>query len=299
LGAKRIAKVVREELRSVGKVDFSDLLVKSDSELYFLKYWSEREGSAVSDLARDWLSNPDQWNTRLGNHGFASLHWLSKGRKGARIRKYYCGLRVYLALPGGNIRYFLELIDAAIDHQLDSEGDQWRSSLALSPKAQTLAARDVGKRRLNQLEGLADHGVELKRLVLGIGRVFFEFARSPIKRAPEVTAFVISGEIQYQKKIRSLLSEGVGHLAFVVAPRTKATSSETKDDEYRLHPIFSAFFEISHRRKRRTTFDAADLCNLLNAPSKAISALTGRAVQSAEEALPEQLAFFSAFYEGG
>ncbi|MFW8695887.1 hypothetical protein, partial [Mesorhizobium japonicum] len=86
--------------------------------------------------------------------------------------------RTLLSLAAGNIRYFLELIDTAIGYQLDEDSSKI-AHLTLSPKSQTLAAREVGKRRLNQLEGLADHGVQLKRLVLAIGKVFFELARSP------------------------------------------------------------------------------------------------------------------------
>jgi hypothetical protein len=72
-----------------------------------------------------------------------------------------------------------------------------------------------------------------------------------------------------------------------------------RDDEYRLHPIFCAFFEISHRRKRRLTFDASDLLFVLEKPSSAISSLLDGASQTKDEDLPEQLAFFSSFYEGG
>lgn len=73
-----------------------------------------------------------------------------------------------------------------------------------------------------------------------------------------------------------------------------------KDDEYRLHPIFCAFFEISHRKKRRTSFNARYLLDVIEeSPSKAISAMLEGDPQAHEDDLPEQLALFSAFYEGG
>ena len=173
--------------------------------------------------------------------------------------------------------------------------------LIISAKSQTLATKDVGRRRLDQLEGLADNGVQLKRLVLTIGKVFFEFARSPVGRAPEVTSFIVNGNADDLITIQKLLSEGVGHLAFEAEPRTKATSNfEIRDDEYRLHKIFCGFFEISHRKKRRTTFEAKDLLSIFNdTPSKAISALLGEIEQTEEKDLPEQLAFFNAFYDMG
>jgi len=151
------------------------------------------------------------------------------------------------------------------------------------------------------LERLADHGVQLKRLVLAIGKVFFELAREPSGRAPEVTSFVLTGLQDDTEEIQRLLTEGVSHLAFEATPRTKPQNNlEMRDDEFRLHRIFSAFFEISFRKKRRTPFNARDLLNVLgDNPSKAISTLLGDRAQSEEKELPEQLAFFSAFYDGG
>lgn len=295
LGASRVARAVLHELQ--GTEAFEYFQSKPAHETYFLKYWQASEGSSLIKLAKDWIANEREWQVRLGNYGYASLFWLSKGNKGARIRKYYCGERIFLALASGNIRYFLELIDCSVTHEL-SDGKVFPTTLSLSPKSQTLAAREVGERRLNQLEGLADHGVQLKRLVLAIGKVFFELAREPLGKTPEVTSFILSGKVDEISKISDMLSEGVGHLAFEVEPGTKLTSrAETREDEYRLHRIFSAFFEISHRKKRRMTFDAQDLIAVLgDHPGRAISSMLENKPQVEEDDLPEQLALFSAFY---
>jgi hypothetical protein len=295
LGANRVAKIVLQELKDQALLEYFQS--KPAHETYFLKYWQASEGGSLTNLAKDWIANEREWEVRLGNYGYASLFWLSKGNKGARIRKYYCGERIFLALASGNIRYFLELIDCSVTHEL-SECRTFPESLSISPKSQTLAAREVGARRLNQLEGLADHGVQLKRLVLAIGKVFFELAREPLGKTPEVTSFILSGKTDEISRISNMLGEGVGHLAFEVEPATKLTSrAETREDEYRLHRIFSAFFEISHRKKRRMTFGAQDLISVLGEhPGRAISSMLENKPQVDEVDLPEQLALFSAFY---
>ncbi|MDQ2184815.1 hypothetical protein RBI13_06380 [Alcaligenaceae bacterium A4P071] len=295
LGAERVAQSVLAELN--GAPSHRYFVTQPFYITYFLMYWSASEGTPVRELADHWIANEKQWEVRLGNYGYASLFWLSRGNKGARIRKYYCGERVFLALASGNIRYFLELIDVAVSYEI-SEAKTFPKMLHISPKSQTLAARDVGERRLNQLEGLADNGVQLKRLVLAVGKVFFELARAPLGKTPEVTSFILSGAGDDIKQISHLLSEGVGHLAFEVEPATKLTSKvELRDDEYRLHRIFCAFFEISHRKKRRTVFDASNLTAVLgDHPGKAISSMLEESPQVAEDDLPEQLALFSAFY---
>lgn len=305
LGGGQVANDVLAELRRLGDAELIEYFSnKPVSEVYFLRYWESTGSESLLNLARDWKESPERWVTRIGNYGFASLFWLSVGRKGARIRKYYCGERVLLTLAGGNIRYFLDLLDTAINLQLAKDYVNENASvealeLVLSAQAQTLAAREVGKRRLNQIEGDADHGPQLKRLVLAIGKIFFERTRSPTRGTPEQNSFILSGNVDDMERLGVLLSEGVGHLAFEVEARTKATSSvEIKDDEYRLHRIFSAFFEISHRKKRRTSFDAGKLLAVLDEkPARAIAALLDGQAQSSDESLPEQLAFFSGFYD--
>lgn len=302
LGAGEIAAGVMREIRASGEHEVLELFAqKPDFEVCFLRYWeSTGEGNLLS-LGRDWKKFPEKWDTRLGNYGFASLFWLSVGRKGARIRKYYCGERVLLTLAGGNIRYFLDLLHTSISEQLsrtEDSSERLEAPLMLSAQSQTHAAREVGRRRLDQLEGIADHGPQLKRLVLAVGKVFFERTRASTRGTPEQNSFVLTGDGDDVARLVALLSEGVAHLAFEVEARTKATSSlEIRDGEYRLHRIFSAFFEISHRKKRRMTFDASQLLAVLgDKPARAIAALLDGQGQSSESSLPEQLAFFSGFY---
>jgi len=294
LGADRIAHQVLAELQRSQETEVVAWASGMPaSQLYFLSYWAEGSGENILDLARDWMNSPDRWTTRLGNYGYASLFWLSKGRKGARIRKYYTGARTLIALASGNIRYVIELVDEGLAKARASE--TWTGSI--SPENQTLAARAVGKRRLDQLEDLSERGSDIKRLVLALGKVFFEFARDPVGKTPERTFFVLGGRPDAQKQVLSLLEEGVANLAFEVTPRTKATTQrEMRDDEFRLHPIFAAFFEYSHRRKRRCVFAAETLLLVLENPSAALAELIERAPTALEE-LPDQLAMFSDFYE--
>ena len=300
LGANQIAAEILSELNGIDENIFEYFAKKPASETYFLRFWQAKENTPIQDLANHWYKNEAIWNTRYGNHSYASLFWLSKGRKGLRYKKYYSGAKTILALAGGNIRYFLELIDNAIYHEVGDQNSLRPEPLTLKPLSQTKALRDVGLRRLDQLEGLSDSGVHLKRLVLAIGKVFFELARTPANRSPEVNSFIINGQSEDLDRIRDLLEEGVGHLAFEASPRTKETSSsEIRDNEYRLHPIYSGFFVISYRKKRRATFDAKDLLEVVEGkPSLAINTILSSENISSNEDLPEQLAFFSSFYDG-
>ncbi|WP_350594652.1 MULTISPECIES: hypothetical protein [unclassified Pseudoalteromonas] len=313
LGAEKKSAEVLNSLKEPDSKAFEFIKDKTPFEISFLGYWARKnQSSSINDHFKDWLSNQKKWETRIENHGYASLFWISKGNKGQRIKKFYCGKRTLLSLAAGNIRYFIELIDNSIKHEYTDNHYKESKEFYISPQSQTKATTDVAKRRLSQLEGLTDNGVALKRLVLAIGKVFFEFARNPEHKAPEINSFVLDGNNEDKAKIIKLLEEGIGHLAFEAEPSTKATTpDEMRESEYRLHRIFTGFFEISHRKKRRTNFDAKLLLEVLeDSPKKAISQLINaqpkstsdkknkQIQQSLIDELPEQLAFFSSFYEG-
>ena len=297
LGCERIAEEVQEAIAAECPSLSEWAMGTPSHRLYFLRFWQVSMRESLCALALDWQKRPDHWETRIGNYGYASLFWLSRGRKGARIRKYYTGVNTFVSLASGNIRYFLELIDSAINYQFD-EGFARQEVISIDPKAQTLAARAVGKRRLDQLEGLSERGVELKRLVLAIGKVFFELARDPAGRAPEQNSFILGGNADERSGVEPLLRNGVAHLAFEATPRTKSTSPELREEEYRLHPIFCPFFEYSHRRKRRITISAGSLLKLNSNPGQAIAEMLGVRQQVADVELPEQLAMFTDFFHG-
>lgn len=297
LGAKRIGEEIRDELAIHADLK-SWLTSKPDGQLYFLKFWHEsqlarKKMSQLEDLARDWCADPQSWEQRIGNYGYASLFWLSQGRKGARIRKYYCGSSTFLALANGNIRFFLQLVHQALRACENKD----RFPVTVSPKDQTVAAQHVATYHLNQLDGLCTRGGEIKRLVLAIGKVFFELTRQPLGHQPEPATFILSGAPGAVEQVTSLLQEGVVHLALDVSPRTKATTqTEIQDDEYRLHPILAPFFEITHRRKRRIVLDAELLGQVNTDPGRAIRQLLKNAHVTPDKELPAQLAFFEAFY---
>ena len=293
LGAKNIAANVRKDLAS----DFEASAWASnvaDGDLILVRYRAGVDAVDVVQVARKYMRDEGAWRNVRNNHGFASLFWLSLGRRGARRRKYYCGLSTILHIASGNIRFFLELVGDSVKEALPSE---LSDPIVVQPRQQTDAARAVATRQLEQLDSLGSCGGELKRLVLGIGKVFFELTRRPEGRAPEPTSFVLSGPSEEISLIQKLLKEGIANLVFISNPRTKATSDvEIRDDEYSLHPILAPFFEISYRKKRRITLSATALRRLQFDSKIAMAQLLKNVDQTPSDDLPEQLAIFSSLY---
>lgn len=200
-----------------------------------------------------------------------------------------------ISIASGNIRFFLEIVGDSVKNALPSDLSE---PIVAQPGKQTDAARSVATRQLEQLDSLGRHGGVLKRLVLGVGKVFFELTRRPEGRAPEPTSFVLNGYPKDISLIREHLREGIANLVFVSNPRTKATGdAEIRDEEYSLHPILAPFFEISYRKKRRIILSATYLQRLQTDPKVAITQLLSGVEQTSSDNLPEQLAIFSSLYE--
>jgi hypothetical protein len=65
-----------------------------------------------------------------------------------------------------------------------------------------------------------------------------------------------------------------------------------------LHPIFSALFAFSYRRKRKMVLSSTDILGLVNMPSSTIRDIlkrNNRAIPEPDEELPEQMNLFDRY----
>ena len=298
LGAGNVAKSIRKDLANNIKANEWARNIP-DGDLILVKYRAEVEESNILTMVDTFRMNDGKWQNVKNNHGYPSLFWLSLGRKGVNIKKYYCGLNSITRIANGNIRFFLEVIGDAVRNSIDDISNfSNEHHLVIDPIEQTKAARSVATRQLEQLDSLGKYGGELKRLVLGIGKIFFELTRRPSNRAPEPTSFVLSGLSEDIEYIQNRLSEGIANSVFIGSPRTKLTSSiEIREYEYSLHPILSPFFEISFRKKRRITLSATSLKLLRDNPKGAMAELFKKIDSSAPDELPDHLLIFWGLFE--
>ncbi|MEO6005222.1 MAG: hypothetical protein ABIZ04_09520 [Opitutus sp.] len=267
-------------------------------EQVFLVTWPDNAAPRQFDEAVELLySNAPRYRERYENYKHSLLFSLRRGKAG--IRKYYAGWDVYTKLAAGNIRFILELVERAFVAHIQ-KGEKW--GLPLSLKTQTQTAIAVGRKNLDELEGLDVDGAKLTKLVLGLGRIFQVMAADPIAHSPEVNQFQISGgaptEIE-TAKAEKLLGSGVNHVALLRLVGSKPSDpGDTKDSDYTVHPIFSAFFEFSYRRKRKMTLTCEQLVLLVDQPKVAINEILQKSGRDeTDEPLPEQMVLFESFYD--
>lgn len=261
----------------------------SNFEVFFLNEWAQSHSRSLQDEIRELESNPTAWRQRFDNYKYSALFAIRKRKRD--VDKYYCGLDVYAQLACGNIRYMLELVDHSFMAHIKS-GSDLRSPI--SPEVQTKTAQSVGAMNLSELEGLSVSGAKLTKLLLAMGRIFQQFAADPFGHAPELNQFHLTNMTE---ELDELLKQAVMHLALVRFQGTKlGTESDTIEFDYTIHPIYSALFEFSPRRKRKMEISSGTLLALIENPKQTISAILREHKRATASALPRQLTFFSQFY---
>lgn len=255
--------------------------------LYFLTFWARGEKLTLDDVFNDFREHPARWRTRYGNYKHSLLYTLRAGRQGVRTRKLYAGWKTYEHLAGGNIRYLLALVyRGLVQHLREVEERSLASGLSLD--TQTQAAKSVARERLEELEGLSADGTNLAQLVMGLGKIFGSMAVQAEGHAPEVTQFRLTSNTSGEDETRAkeLLRNGVMLLALRRFPGTKPTG---KDDirqyDYMLYPLFSALFDFSFRKKRRTELSSADIVGLVQRQRQAVIRILARSKRIPDDAL--------------
>jgi hypothetical protein len=176
---------------------------------------------------------------------------------------------------------------------------------SVSQKLQTEAAQFVGRKNLADLEGLAVNGAQLTKLLLGLGRIFQVMAADAVGHAPEINQFHLAEPIasradpEERQRAAALLNSAVMHLALLRSTGTKLGDvTDTRAYDYMVHPIFSAFFEFSYRKKRKMRLTERALLKLISNPKEAIREVLERQNREEDELLPQQALPFAAFYSG-
>ena len=298
-----IAPTIRElREEDTGRGDIEEWLsTASPLEVFALFSRAAQEGLTNRHKLADIVANPEAWKSHYENYKYGYLFAIRRGKPG--IRKYYAGWRVYCLLAASNIRYFLELVDQALDRHFD-EG---RSPLQpIRHELQTHVAQDTGQKNLRELEGLSLNGAKLTRLLLGVGRIFQVMASDPIGHTPEVNQFCLTPdveELEDRGKVTELLTDAVMNLALLRHSGSKLQEqTDIRQFDYTVHPIFAAFFAFSYRRKRKIKLSDRDILDLVGQPTAAIAKIMAgqnRAVDGLVgglDELPEQMGLFKDYY---
>lgn len=294
LGAASVAAPIRKRLllshdsRVIREVEhFTDL------DLILIDLRARQRDCPLDQIVRERLSAPGEWVNFVNNYRHAALFQIADPV--AQVTKLYSGWTTFTTMASSNIRNLLELVDYAFREHRAAGG---AGGEPVSWRSQTRAAQDVGRKNLFELEGFRE-GALLVKLIIGLGRMFQIMTRQQLKHAPEQNQFALTAAADVPPAVSVLLTNAVMHSALIRTFGNKLNQQDSRSYDYSLHPIFSAFFGISHRRKRKIIIDPNELLMLVNDPQRGLNRILNKQSRSAEaEPLPQQLQLFEGLLGG-
>lgn len=307
-GISEITDPLRKDIKNTKDSTLIDAASQlKDLELYVIKYIADGKNEPFLETFKTVPKNENDWKYKFNEYRYASLFTIRARKIG--IKKYYAGWGIYTKLAAKNIRYLLELVERALILHL-KEGKEL--AIEVDAATQTNAAIAVGRKNLEELDGLSTYGAKLTKLVLGLGRIFGVLASDSTGHAHEVNQFRIRTTDQKSftdtedwlmrgdTKASSLINAAVMHLAVIPFPGNKPKDEgETKDNTYQLHPIFAPYFVFSHRKRRNLLLNEDQIIGLLEDPRNTIKKVLEENNRIFSEEIPEQLKLFGDYYNAG
>lgn len=298
LGIERRVAPIRNRLQ--GNPSYRGALSElSDLQLYFLDRRSQAQGVGLESLLSAYSAEPRQTlSSYRENYRQALLYTVSE-HSGRGVQKYYAGWRTIVKVSGGNIRYLVEIVERAFELHEEAKKD---FTEVISAREQTEACIAIGRKYTQEVQALDPEGARLTYLLLGLGRFFHLLARHSEGKQPDTTSFVVSRteDPNADALLEELLRIAVMHQVLRRWPATKLTSpSDAKENEYSLHPVFSAFFVFPYQKKRRIRLSGSNLLLVasdVKAGLKSLLESSGRPLEQTAEDLPTQLSLFQATY---
>lgn len=167
-----------------------------------------------------------------------------------RICPFYAGYDAFVTMSKDNIRHFLELCYTSL-----AQIESLNSSITIAQKQQAAAVKQVSTNMLKETKALGPQGNALYAFVLRLGTIFEEGRKKITQSEPEQNQFNIKDNPS--ERSISFLDELVKWSVLYDSKLTKQKDLES-GTEYQLNPIYSSYFTISYRKKRRISFTNSD-----------------------------------------
>lgn len=207
----------------------------------------------------------DEFNKHINGQQSRYKSWIPNNLVGVILFIYnsfpnrpcpiYAGFNQYVMLSKGNLRHFLELCYQALLRAETVEhirpGEIFTSIPVDIQAKSTLRTSTL---ELEKISDLGANGVHLKRIAKRLGIIFKYSQRRKSQSEPEVNHFSIAlSDISLlENSTHKLLKEALIWSVLFEQKSTKNKSeSEVEMVDYILHPVLSASFGISYRKKRK------------------------------------------------
>lgn len=204
-----------------------------------------------------------------------------------RICPLYSGYSTFVTMSNGNIRHFLELCYTSLSI---SDEDGWRKAQRVERNEQLQAVKYVSNNMINEIKKFGSQGNVLYQFSLRLGTIFEELRKKDSQSEPEQNQFSIKGQLPVDGE--KILRELVKWSVVFESKLTKQKGLES-GSEYMFNPIYSAYFTISYRKKRRIEFTVEEFMALISEDEKRFEMVLRRFVSKTSLCVKSvELSFF-------
>ena len=163
----------------------------------------------------------------------------------------YAGYDTFCMMSRGNMRHLLELCSRSLERRNESNS---LTQDGIPPVEQAQAARHTSMAFLSEVRSFGRLGNQLHTFVLRVGSLFALAGRRPSQSESEQSHFSIRGGVaELGGEAEEFLKEAIKWSVLFGVEETKQKNAElaVASYEYVLNPIYSPYFNISYRKKRR------------------------------------------------
>ncbi len=180
----------------------------------------------------------------------------------SRACPFFAGFQTFCKLARGNIRYLLELCHKSLYISIDDNGNL---ELPVTTTKQAEAARHASTAFLGEIKSFGKHGNQLHTFILRLGFLFNLAHQRPSQSESEQSHFSIrSGNQNLAEDDVQFLNETVKwSVLFEYEDTKKKDKTLPLSNEYILNPIYSPYFHISYRKKRKLELSTNNLICLI------------------------------------
>lgn len=181
-----------------------------------------------------------------------------------RVCPLYTGFRTFCEISSGNIRHLTELcyktfLRASDKNTSDTIVEIWK----ITVENQAQAAKQASTTFLNEIKTFGRYGNQLHTFTHRLGTLFSLAHKIPKQSEPEQNHFSIVEGSERKEEVSLILNEAIKWSVLFEQKSTKKKSNSDPDfKDFILNPIYSPYFHISYRKKRKLEFSYETLKTL-------------------------------------
>ncbi len=268
-----------------------------DSDIDIEKFYSEEHQEAtiiIPALLYRKRNTPemiaeefDKLRNGRNNKFTGSTNWIRNNFVGCLLHLYapfsracpfYSGFKTYCSLSRGNLRHFLELCHKSIYRAVTQTQEP---QLPVDTFIQAEAARQASASFLGEIKSFGRYGNQLNTFVMRLGSLFEIAHRRYTQSESEQSHFSIISEDEELKieDIKFLGEATKWSVLFEQADTKKKDEYQPENIDYVLNPIYSPYFHISYRKKRKLELSTSDVRILITGSLEQYQTLAKRFVK--------------------